>query len=98
MKLQQFVKSLPKHLVYAPIYRKEVEIRSKEGKVIKATGKNPYGEAYERNFSPDDVVYVLDKYPDRFGAVGLFTGSKGKTHQILFLMHKSNNPTFHFVE
>ena len=77
MKLQQFVKSLPKHLVYAPIYRKEVEIRSKEGKVIKATGKNPYGEAYERNFSPDDVVYVLDKYPDRFGAVGLFTGPKG---------------------
>ena len=27
-----------------------------------------------------------------------FTGSKGKTHPILFLMHKSNNPTFHFIE
>jgi len=31
MKLQQFVKKLPKHLVYAPIYRKGVEIKSKEG-------------------------------------------------------------------
>ncbi len=83
MKLQQFVKKLPKQLVYAPIYRKGVEIRSKEGKTIKATGKNPYGEAYDRNFSPDDVAYVLEKNPDRFGAVGLFTGLKGKGLVIL---------------
>ena len=53
MNLQQFVKMLPKHLVYAPIYRKGVEIKSKEGKILEATGKNPYGESYERNFSPD---------------------------------------------
>ena len=83
MKLQQFVKKLPKHLVYAPIYRKGVEIKSKEGKILEATGKNPYGESYERNFSPDDVAYVLEKYPDRFGAIGLFTGLKGKGLVIL---------------
>ena len=77
MKLQQFVKKLPKQLVYAPIYRKGVEIKSKEGKILEATGKNPYGESYERNFSPDDVAYVLEKYPNRFGAIGLFTGLKG---------------------
>ena len=40
MNLQQFVKMLPKHLVYAPIYRKGVEIKSKEGKILEATGKN----------------------------------------------------------
>ena len=83
MNLQQFVKMLPKHLVYAPIYRKGVEIKSKEGKILEATGKNPYGESYERNFSPDDVAYVLEKYPDRFGAIGLFTGLKGKGLVIL---------------
>ena len=83
MNLQQFVKMLPKHLVYAPIYRKGVEIKSREGKILEATGKNPYGESYERNFSPDDVTYVLEKYPDRFGAIGLFTGLKGKGLVIL---------------
>ena len=83
MKLQQFVKKLPKHLVYAPIYRKGVEIKSKEGKILEATGKNPYGESYERNFSPDDVAYVLEKFPNRFGAIGLFTGLKGKGLVIL---------------
>ncbi len=83
MNLQQFVKMLPKHLVYAPIYRKGVEIKSKEGKILEATGKNPYGESYERNFSPDDVTYVLEKYPNRFGAIGLFTGLKGKGLVIL---------------
>ena len=83
MNLQQFVKKLPKHLVYAPIYRKGVEIKSKEGKILESTGKNPFGESYERQFSPDDVSYVLDKYPDRFGAVGLFTGIRGKGLVIL---------------
>ena len=83
MNLQQFVKKLPKHLVYAPIYRKGVEIKSKEGKILESTGKNPFGESYERQFSPDDVTYVLDKYPDRFGAVGLFTGIRGKGLVIL---------------
>lgn len=70
-------------MVYAPIYRKGVEIKSKEGKILEATGKNPYGESYERNFSPDDVAYVLEKYPNRFGAIGLFTGLKGKGLVIL---------------
>jgi hypothetical protein len=83
MNLQQFVKKLPKHLVYAPIYRKGVEIKSKEGKILEATGKNPYGESYERQFSPDDVAYVLEKYPNRFGAIGLFTGIRGKGLVIL---------------
>ena len=83
MNLQQFVKKLPKHLVYAPIYRKGVEIKSKDGKILKSTGKNPFGESYERKFSPDDVTYVLEKYPNRFGAVGLFTGIRGKGLVIL---------------
>ena len=83
MNLQQFVKMLPKHLVYAPIYRKGVEIKSKDGKILKSTGKNPFGESYERQFSPDDVTYVLEKYPNRFGAVGLFTGIRGKGLVIL---------------
>ena len=83
MNLQQFVKMLPKHLVYAPIYRKGVEIKSKDGKILKATGKNPFGDSYDRDFSPEDVAYVLERNPNRFGAVGLFTGSKGKGLVIL---------------
>ena len=83
MNLQQFVKMLPKHLVYAPIYRKGVEIKSKDGKILKATGKNPFGDYYDRDFSPEDVAYVLERIPKRFGAVGVFTGSKGKGLVIL---------------
>ena len=83
MNLQQFVKKLPKHLVYAPIYRKGVEIKSKDGKILKATGKNPFGDSYDRDFSPEDVAYVLERNPKRFGAVGLFTGSKGRGLVIL---------------
>ena len=77
MSLLKFVKNLPENLVYAPIYRKGVEMRSKEGKLTKSTGKNPYGEAYERTFRPADVIHFLEKYPEKFGSIGLFTGIRG---------------------
>jgi len=77
MDLLKFVRELPSNLVYAPIYRKDVEMRSKEGKVTVSTGKNPYGEAYERKFRPSDVLHFLEKNPKKFGAVGLFTGIRG---------------------
>ena len=60
-----------------------VEIKSKEGKILEATEeKIRYGESYEKLFS-HDVTYVLEKYPDRFGAIGLFTGIRGKGLVIL---------------
>lgn len=77
MSLLKFVEKLPGNLVYAPIYRKGVEMRSKEGKVTVSTGKNPYGEAYERKFRPSDVAHFLQKNTENFGAVGLFTGIRG---------------------
>ena len=66
MSLLKFVKNLPENLVYAPIYRKGVEMRSKEGKLTESTGKNPYGEAYERKFRPADVAHFLEKNPEKF--------------------------------
>ena len=88
MSLLKFVKNLPENLVYAPIYRKGVEMRSKEGKLTKSTGKNPYGEAYERTFRPADVIHFLEKYPEKFGSIGLFTGIRGAGLVILLsLIH-----------
>jgi hypothetical protein len=74
MNLQQFVKMLPKHLVYAPIYRKGVEIKSKEGKILQATGQRKtllniylmfqknYGLALKVDFFQNKHLLVMKSY------------------------------------
>ena len=78
MNLIEFVNSLSSDWVLAPIYRKGASMRS--GK--EATGKNPLEVAFDRDLGPADVALQLEKN-DKLGAVGLFTGRKGRGLVIL---------------
>lgn len=69
--LIDFVRALPVGPAYTPIYAKGVEF-GKRGDVSK--GKAPHESSTYRKFSPADVAYYLEKEPDKFKAVGLFTG------------------------
>jgi len=78
MTLQDFVKTLPEGLVYAPIYRKGAEMAS--GKP--ATGKNPLEASFDRKFDAADVALAIQRNPD-LQAVGVFTGIRGNGIVIL---------------
>ena len=78
MRLLEFVKLLPADWVLAPIYRKGAKMRS--GK--EATGKNPLEVAFDRQLGPADVALQLEKN-ENLGAVGLFTGMRGRGIVIL---------------
>ena len=78
MKLIDFVNALPSDWVLAPIYRKGASMRS--GK--EATGKNPLEIAFDKDLGPADVALQLEKN-ENLGAVGLFTGRKGRGIVIL---------------
>lgn len=69
--LIDFVQSLPNGPCYTPIYAKGVKF-GKHDSV--SQGKAPHEQSFYRSFSPADVAYYLEKHPDRFKAVGLFTG------------------------
>ena len=60
MKITDFVNTLPKDLVYAPIYIKGATMKSGR----KATGKNPFEESWERAFDKDDLKHAIEKNPD----------------------------------
>ena len=79
MDLIEFVEGLPKNLVLAPIYRKGATMRSGR----EAVGKNPLEVAFDKDLGPADVALQLRKNPKKLGAVGLFTGHKGKGIVIL---------------
>ena len=78
MRLIEFVKLLPADWVLAPIYRKGAKMRS--GK--EATGKNPLEVAFDKDLGPADVALQLEKN-ENLGAVGLFTGMRGRGIVIL---------------
>ena len=78
MNLIEFVKGLPTDWVLAPVYRKGAPMRS--GKP--ATGKNPLEVSFDKQLSPADAALRLEKN-DRLGAVGLFTGQRGRGIVIL---------------
>lgn len=78
MTILDFVKTLPKGLVYAPIYLKGASMRSGR----QATGKNPLEESWERDFDRDDLQLALEKN-DKLGAIGIYTGIRGKGIVIL---------------
>ena len=78
MNFNQFVKTLPEGLVYAPIYAKGTRMIS--GKP--AAGKNPLEASYEQKFGPADVALAVQRNPD-LKAVGVFTGIRGNGIVIL---------------
>jgi hypothetical protein len=70
--LLAFVRQLPVGLAYAPIYAKDQAIQS--GKISK--GKTPLERSHHQVMAPSDVELQIERKPDVFQAVGVFTGGR----------------------
>jgi len=72
MDLVSFVRSLPKHWATAPIYAKGAVMP--KGK--KAEGKSPLGRAAHDNLTPEFTAQHIEKHPEEFKAVGVYSGTR----------------------
>lgn len=79
MNLLSFVRSLPNQWATAPIYKKGVPM-PKGGE---ACGKNPLGRAHHDKMSPEATAMVIEREPEKFQAVGVFTGPRSEGLVIL---------------
>jgi hypothetical protein len=70
--LFDFVRQLPVGMAYAPIYAKDCTLQS--GKVSK--GKAPFERSHHAVMSPADVLLQIERKPNVFRAVGVFTGPR----------------------
>jgi hypothetical protein len=77
--LLNFVAQLPEGFAYAPIYVKDSKLQS--GKVSK--GKTPLEKSHHAVMTPADVALQIQRRPDVFRAVGVFTGPRSKGLVIL---------------
>ncbi|NBS70438.1 hypothetical protein EBT31_16225, partial [bacterium] len=77
--LLAFVRQLPVGFAYAPIYAKGEQLPS--GSVSK--GKTPTKHSHHNVMTPADVALQIERKPDVFQAVGVFTGGRSKGLVIL---------------
>jgi hypothetical protein len=77
--LLNFVAQLPEGFAYAPIYVKGSKLQS--GKVSK--GKTPLEKSHHAVMTPADVALQIQRRPDVFRAVGVFTGARSQGLVIL---------------
>jgi len=70
--LLAFVRQLPVGMAYAPIYAKGEKLPS--GSVSK--GKTPTKRSHDEVMSPADVALQIERQPNVFQAVGVFTGGR----------------------
>jgi hypothetical protein len=82
--LLAFVRALPQGYAYAPIYAKGSQLPS--GHVAK--GKEPLGRAHHQIMGPADVLLQIERQPELFQAVGVFTGPRSKGLVILDVDYK----------
>ena len=71
-KLPAFVRSLPNTWATCPIYTKGVKMP--KGQVAK--GKEPLGETHHQDWSPAETALHIERNPDIFKAVGVWTGPR----------------------
>ena len=79
MNVLEFTRTLPSEWATCAIYLKgqEVEVERDGVKhVEEACGKRPIGFTHYKNISPERTALVLERNPDRYGAVGVFTGTR----------------------
>jgi hypothetical protein len=70
--LLAFVRQLPVGMAYAPIYAKDRALQS--GKISK--GKTPLEKSHHAVMTPADVALQIERRPEVFQAVGVFTGAR----------------------
>jgi len=66
-----FVRALPVGPAYAPIYADGVRFGKHDSL---SQGKAPHEASHHRKFNPEDVALLMEKQPETFQAIGLFTG------------------------
>jgi hypothetical protein len=77
--LLEFVRALPQGYAYAPVYRKGAELP--DGGTSK--GKTPLGRSHHQVMGPADVALQIERSPEAFQAVGIFTGPRSQGLVIL---------------
>ena len=77
--LLAFVRQLPQGMAYTPIYAKGCKLIS--GTISK--GKTPLERAHHADLGPADVALQIERKPEVFRAVGVFTGARSKGLVIL---------------
>ncbi|MFZ9959435.1 MAG: AAA family ATPase [Candidatus Limnocylindrus sp.] len=77
--LLAFVRALPQGYAYAPIYVKGATLPG--GQL--SEGKAPLGDAWHHFMGPADVALKIERQPDVFQAVGVYTGPRSKGLVIL---------------
>jgi hypothetical protein len=70
--LLAFVRQLPVGMAYAPIYAAGKQLQS--GKA--SLGKTPFERSHHQVMTPADVALQIERRPDVFRAVGVFTGPR----------------------
>ena len=78
-KLPAFVRSLPSTWATCPIYAKGVKLPS--GK--EACGKSPLGKTHHEDWSPAETALHIERFPEVYKAVGVFTGPRSQGLVIL---------------
>ena len=77
--LPAFVRTLPSAWATCPIYAKGVKLPS--GK--QACGKSPLGKTHHEDWSPAETALHIERNPEEFKAVGVFTGPRSNGLVIL---------------
>jgi hypothetical protein len=80
MDLLSFVRALPEGYAYAPIYA-DGAVMPGDGKPSR--GKSPHGRARHQVMDPADVALQIERRPEVFQAVGVFTGPRSQGLVIL---------------
>jgi hypothetical protein len=78
--LLSFVRALPEGYAYAPIYA-DGAVMPGDGKPSR--GKSPHGRARYVVMGPADVALQIERHPEVFKAVGVFTGARSRGLVIL---------------
>ena len=77
--LLDFVRRLPVGMAYTPIYAKDCKLISG----TPSKGKTPLERAHHADLTPADVALQIERKPEVFRAVGVFTGARSKGLVIL---------------
>ena len=77
--LPAFVRTLPSAWSTCPIYAKGAKLPSGN----EACGKSPLGATHHQDWSPAETALHIERYPEVFKAVGVFTGPRSQGLVIL---------------
>ena len=75
---KNFIPEIPLNWVTCPIYAQGVLLpkRNESSPDRVSDGKVPYGKAWKQSLTANDSALMIEREPDKFKAIGIFTGQK----------------------